>query len=86
MRLLLFCLVVTTIKAILRVELFHVPYGTLSLAENICLAVSGYLTESGPKEGWVMVKSSDKTWSTGEGSCKLHQYSCFENLMKSMKR
>ena len=28
----------------------------LSLAESICLAVLGYLTESGPKERWVMVK------------------------------
>ena len=33
-----------------------------------------------------MVESSDKTWSTGEGNGKPLQYSCFENLMNSMKR
>ena len=34
----------------------------------------------------VMVESSDKTWSTGEGNGKLFQYSCPENPMNSMKR
>ena len=34
----------------------------------------------------VMVKSSDKMWSTGEGNGKLLQYSCLENHMNSMKR
>ena len=34
----------------------------------------------------VMVESSDKTWSTGEGNGKPLQYSCFENPMNSMKR
>ena len=33
-----------------------------------------------------MVESSDKMWSTGEGNGKPLQYSCFENLMNSMKR
>ena len=33
-----------------------------------------------------MVESSDKTWSTGEGSEKPLQYPCLENLMNSMKR
>jgi len=33
-----------------------------------------------------MVESSDKTWSTGEGNGKPHQYSCLENYMNSMKR
>ena len=28
------------------------------------------------QEGWVMVESSDKTWSTGEGNGKPLQYSC----------
>ena len=32
------------------------------------------------------VERCDKTWSTGEGNGKPLQYSCFENLMKSMKR
>ena len=34
----------------------------------------------------VMVESSDKMWSTGEGNGKLFQYSCLENPMNSMKR
>ena len=33
-----------------------------------------------------MVESSDKTWSTGEGNSKPHQYSCFENPINSTKR
>ena len=33
-----------------------------------------------------MVESSDKMWSTREGNGKPLQYSCLENLMKSMKR
>ena len=38
------------------------------------------------QDGWVMVESSDKVWSTGEGNDKPLQYSCLENLMNSMKR
>ena len=34
----------------------------------------------------VMVESSDKTWSTGNGNGKPLQYSCLENPMNSMKR
>ena len=34
----------------------------------------------------VMVESSHKMWSTGEGSGKPLQYSCLENAMNSMKR
>ena len=34
----------------------------------------------------VMVESSDKMWSTGEGNGKPLHYSCLENLMNSMKR
>ena len=34
----------------------------------------------------VMVESSDKTWSTGEGNGKPVQNSCLENPMNSMKR
>ena len=33
-----------------------------------------------------MVESSDKMWSTGEGSGKPLQYSCLENPMNSRKR
>ena len=38
------------------------------------------------QDEWVMVESSDKTWSTGEENGKPLQYSCLENLMDSMKR
>ena len=34
----------------------------------------------------VMVESSDKTWSTGEGNGKPLQYSGLENPMNSMER
>ena len=36
--------------------------------------------------GRVIVESSDKMWSTGEGNCKLFQYSFHENPLNSMKR
>ena len=38
------------------------------------------------QDGWIMVKSSDKMWSTGEGNGKPRQYPCLENLMNRMKR
>ena len=38
------------------------------------------------QDRWVMVESSDKTWSTGEGNGRPLQYSCLENTMNSMKR
>ena len=38
------------------------------------------------QDGWVMVESSDKMWSTGEGNGKPLQYSCLENPMNNMKR
>ena len=38
------------------------------------------------QDGWVMVESSDKMWSTGEGNGKPLQYSCLEYPMISMKR
>ena len=41
---------------------------------------------SGPPQQWVMVESSDRTWSTGERNGKPVQYSCLENLMNRMKR
>ena len=37
------------------------------------------------KDGWVMVESSDKMWSTGEGNGKPLQYSCLENPKKRQK-
>ena len=36
--------------------------------------------------GGVMVETSDRMWSTGEGNGKPLQYSCLENPMNSMKR
>ena len=38
------------------------------------------------QDGQVMVESSDKMWSNGEGKGKSLQYSCLENPMNSMKR
>ena len=38
------------------------------------------------QDAWVMVESSDKLWSTGEGNGKPLQYSCLENPMNSMER
>ena len=38
------------------------------------------------QDGQVMVESSGKKWSTGEGNGKALQYSCLENTMNSMKR
>ena len=40
----------------------------------------------GHQDGWVIVKSSDKTWSAGGRNGKPLQYSCLENPMNSMKR
>ena len=39
-----------------------------------------------PQDRQVMVESSDRTWSTGEGNGKPLQYSGHENPMNSMKR
>ena len=38
------------------------------------------------QDGQVMVQSSDKMWSIGEGIGKLLQHSCLVNPMNSMKR
>ena len=38
------------------------------------------------QDGQVLVESSDKMWSTGEGNGKPLQYPCLENPMNSMKR
>ena len=38
------------------------------------------------QDGQVMVESSDKSWSTGEGNSKPLQYACLENPMNSIKR
>ena len=38
------------------------------------------------QDGWVLVESSDKICSIGEGNGKPLQYSCLENPMNSMKK
>ena len=38
------------------------------------------------QDRWVIVESSDKTWSNGQGNGKPLQYSCLENPKNSMKR
>ena len=38
------------------------------------------------KDRRVMVESSDKMWSIGQGNGKPLQYFCFENPMSSIKR
>ena len=38
------------------------------------------------QDGWVMVESSEKTWSTEEGNCKPLQCSFLENPVNRMKR
>ena len=38
------------------------------------------------QEEQVMVESSDRIWSIGEGNGKPLQYSCLENPMDSMKK
>ena len=38
------------------------------------------------QDGWVMMESSDKMCSTGEGNGKPLQYSCLENPMSSIRR
>ena len=38
------------------------------------------------QDGQVVLKSSDKMWSTGEGNGKPLQYSCLESPMNSIKR
>ena len=38
------------------------------------------------QDGRVMVERSERMWSTREGNGELHQYSCLENPMNSMKR
>ena len=38
------------------------------------------------QDGWIMVESSDKMWSTRKGNGKRLQYSCLGNPMNSIKR
>ena len=38
------------------------------------------------QDGWVMLETSDETWSTGERNGKPLQHSCLENPVNIMKR
>ena len=38
------------------------------------------------QDRWIVMKSSNKTWSTRGGSGKPHQYSCLKNSTNSMER
>ena len=44
------------------------------------------MSHKATQDRWVIVESSDKTWSTGEGNGKPLQYPCLENPINSMKR
>ena len=55
---------------------------TTALSNSVKLSHAHGATQ----DGRVMVKRSDRMWSTGEGNGKPHQYSCLENPMNSMKR
>ena len=57
-------------------------------ARTTALSISMKLSHAceATQDGRVMVERSDRIWSTGEGNGKTLQYSCLENLMKSMKR
>ena len=47
----------------------------------LCNSVQLWVRPCRPTQnGWVMVKSSDNMWSTGEGNGKPLQYSCLKNL------
>ena len=67
----------------LDVLLFLFGTWTTALSNSMKLwAMPGRATQ----DGWVMVESSDKTWSAGKGNGKPLQYSCLENPTNSMKR
>ena len=55
---------------------------TTALSNSVKLSHARGATQ----DGRVMVESSDRMWSTGEGNGKPLQYSCLENPMNSMKR
>ena len=54
---------------------------TTALSNSMKLSHARGVTQNGR----VMVKRSDRMWSTGEGNGKPLQYSCLENPMNNMK-
>ena len=61
------------------------PYlsGDISLSNSMKLWA---MPHRASQDGCVMMESSNKTWSTGEGNAKPLQCSCIENVMNSMKK
>ena len=53
------------------------------MCNSIKLRVTTYRTT---QDRWVIVESSDKTWSKGRGNGKPLQYSCCESPMSNMIR
>ena len=65
----------------------HIQLANLITGPQSCLTQWNEAMPCGAtQDGRVMVESSDRMWSTGEGNGKPLQYSCFENPMNSMKR
>ena len=58
----------------------------LHIISKLYINLYSFLLCGGTQDGWVMVESSYKMWSTGEGNGKPLQYSCLENPMNGMKR
>ena len=56
---------------------------TTTLSNSVKLGAMPY---RGTQDRLVMVESSDKTWSTGEGNGTQLQYSCLENPMNSYEK
>ena len=56
---------------------------TTALSNSMKLCV---MPHRATQDGWVIVETSDETWSKGEGNGKPLQHSCLENPMNSMKR
>ena len=46
----------------------------------------GHMSCKATQNGWVIVESSDKMWSTGGGNGKPFQYSCHENSMDNIRQ
>ena len=46
----------------------------------------GHMSCKATQNGWVIVESSDKMWSTGGGNGKPFQYSCHENSMNNIRQ
>jgi len=56
--------------------------GTTALSNSVKLSHA----RGAAQDGRIMVETSDRMWSTGEGNGKPLQYSCLENPMNTMKR